>query len=264
MKKDPQQAQEETSQEGKAQEPAVDSPVPSKPRRASKAPAQRVKRALTGKSPSEEPRTRRRATKPVVDAEKTGPERAAPPRIPALLAQYRQEVRPTLMQEFGYPNPLAVPYLEKVVLNIGLGEALQNPRALETAANDLATITGQRPVITRAHKSVAEFKVRKGMAIGTTVTLRAHRMYDFLQRLVNTTLARIRDFRGVSRSSFDGTGNYSLGLREQLVFPEIDYNQVDRIRGLQITFVTSARTDQEALRLLEMLGMPFARDGETK
>ena len=154
----------------------------------------------------------------MVAAEKTGPEQAAPPRIPALLAQYRQEVRPTLMEEFGYPNPLAVPYLEKVVLNIGLGEALQKPRALESAANDLATITGQRPVITRAHKSVAEFKVRKGMAIGTSVTLRAHKMYDFLQRLVNTTLARIRDFRGVSRSSFDGTGNYSLGLREQLVF----------------------------------------------
>ncbi len=212
-----------------------------------------AKKASTGKSPSKE------ADAKVQPTEASAPKVAA--RIQQLQARYRQEFRPILMQEFGYRNPLQVPQIQKVVLNMGLGEALLNPRALESASRDLATITGQRPVITRARKSVAAFKVRQGQAIGATVTLRSHRMYDFFQRLVNAVLPRIRDFRGVSRASFDGQGNYTLGIREHVVFPEIDYNQVDRIRGLEVTIVTTAHSDGEALRLLELMGMPFARDG---
>ena len=181
--------------------------------------------------------------------------------LPRLLHRYREEVRPQLMREFGYRNVMEAPAVKKVVVNIGLAEALQNARALEAASGHLATITGQRPVTTRARKSIANFKLRKGMTIGAMVTLRSARMYDFLDRLVNMALPRIRDFRGTSRNSFDGQGNYSLGLREQAIFPEIDYNEIDRIRGLQVSIVTSAGTDGEALRLLELLGMPFVRDG---
>jgi large subunit ribosomal protein L5 len=173
---------------------------------------------------------------------------------------YRQEVVPALMKDFGYANVMQVPRLEKIVLNIGLGEALQNPRALDSASEDIAVITGQKPIVTRAKRSIANFKVRQGNPIGVTVTVRGERMYELLDRMVNTALPRIRDFHGVSSEAFDGRGNFSLGVREQLIFPEIDYDKVDRIRGLQVTIVTTARSDEEGKRLLQLLGMPFSRN----
>ena len=176
-----------------------------------------------------------------------------------LQKRYREEIAPALQQEFSYGNPWETPRLTKVVLNIGLGEALLNSHALEAATQQLSAISGQKPMTTKARKSIAGFKLREGNVIGAMVTLRSHRMYDFVDRLLNASLPRIRDFRGVSRTGFDGRGNYSLGLREQVIFPEIDYNQIDRLRGLQVTFVTSAKTDQESFRLLELMGMPFAR-----
>jgi large subunit ribosomal protein L5 len=178
---------------------------------------------------------------------------------PRIKERYREEVVPALMKEFGYKNVMQAPRLEKIVVNVGLGEALQNPKALDSAAEDVAAITGQRPVITRAKKSIAAFKVRKGMSIGLTVTVRGDRMYELFDRMVNAALPRIRDFQGVSLYSFDGRGNYSLGIKEQLIFPEVDYDKIDRIRGFQVTVVTTARSDEESKRLLELLGMPFAR-----
>jgi len=172
---------------------------------------------------------------------------------------YQSEVLPALKAEFGYKNVMQVPRLEKVVLNIGLGEAIQNPRALEAAQGDLSAIAGQRPVITRARRSVSQFKVREGMAIGVMVTLRGKRMYDFFDKLVNVTLPRIRDFQGVPRNSFDGRGNYTLGMKEQIVFPEIEYDKVDKSRGLEVSVITTAGTDEEGRRLLQLLGMPFQR-----
>lgn len=177
--------------------------------------------------------------------------------IPRLLTRYRTEVVPAMRKEFGYPNVMRVPRIEKVVLNIGLGEALQNAKALDAASNDLATIAGQKPVITKAKRSIAAFKLREGNAIGVTVTLRQERMWSFLDRLVSIALPRQRDFRGVSPDSFDGRGNYSLGLREQLVWPEINYDKVDKVRGMAITIITTARTDEEGHRLLQLMGMPF-------
>lgn len=174
-----------------------------------------------------------------------------------LQALYREQIRPTLMREFGYRNVMEVPRLQKIVINIGMGEALDNPKALDFAVQDLTTITGQRPVITKARKSVAGFKLRAGRAIGVKVTLRGERMWAFLDRLCNVALPRQRDFRGVSPSAFDGRGNYTLGLREQLLFPEINYDKIDKIRGMEVTIVTTAKTDEEARRLLELLGMPF-------
>jgi large subunit ribosomal protein L5 len=173
--------------------------------------------------------------------------------------RYKEEIVSSLTSEFGYKNPFQVPKLEKIVLNIGLGEAIANGRALDAAVNDLSRITGQKPVVTRAKKSIAAFKLRAGMPIGAMVTLRGDRMYEFLDRLVATALPRIRDFRGVSPNSFDGRGNYTMGLREQIMFPEIDYDQIDKVRGLEISIVTSARTDEEGRRLLALLGMPFAK-----
>lgn len=178
---------------------------------------------------------------------------------PSFKAQFRDKIIPEMMSEFGYSSPMQVPRVKKINLNIGLGEALTNGRAMESAVRDLTTISGQKPVITRARRSIAGFKVRQGNPIGTTVTLRGDRMYYFLERLVITALPRIRDFRGISRNGFDGRGNYSLGLREQIVFPEIDYNSIDRLRGLQVTISTSAPNDAEATRLLEHFGMPFIR-----
>ena len=178
---------------------------------------------------------------------------------PRLLNVYRDEVVPTMLREFNYSSNMEVPRLQKVLLNIGLGEALTNSRAMEFAVRDLTIISGQKPVVTRARRSIAGFKLREGNGIGTTVTLRRARMFHFVDRLFNAALPRTRDFRGTSRSAFDGRGNYSLGIREQIIFPEIDYGQIDRIRGFQVTFVTSARNDTEAARLLELLGMPFAR-----
>ncbi|MFC1919660.1 50S ribosomal protein L5 [Chloroflexota bacterium] len=176
-----------------------------------------------------------------------------------LKEKYRSEVVPKMMKEFGYANVMEVPRLERVTVNIGLGEAIQNPKAMESAEQDITAITGQHPVITRARKSIAAFKVRKGMAVGMMVTLRGRRMYDFLDKLFNAVLPRIRDFQGIAQTSFDGRGNYSLGLKEQIIFPEIDYDKVDRIRGMQITVVTTARNNEEGRKFLELMGMPFKR-----
>jgi len=176
----------------------------------------------------------------------------------ALRQRYLDEVAPALLKEFGYVNSMQVPRLQKIVINIGLGEALQNAKALDAAVGDLSLITGQKPIVTRAKRSIAQFRLRTGNAIGVKVTLRGERMWDFLERLIRLSLPRIRDFRGVPSRSFDGRGNYSLGLREQLAFPEIDYDKVDRLRGLEVSIVTSATTDEESKRLLALLGMPFA------
>lgn len=178
-----------------------------------------------------------------------------------LRQRYREEVVPRLMQEFGYRNVMQVPKLEKAVLNIGLGEAITNAKALDAAASDLQQITGQRPIVTRAKRSIAAFKLRAGMPIGVKVTLRGDRLYEFFDRLVNIALPRIRDFRGVSSNAFDGRGNYTLGLTEQITFPEIDYDKVDKVRGLEVSLVTTARTDEEGRRLLTLLGMPFRAPG---
>jgi large subunit ribosomal protein L5 len=174
-----------------------------------------------------------------------------------LKEMYQADIVPALMQEFNYGSVMQVPRLQKVVLNIGLGEALQNNKALDAAVGDLTSIVGQKPVVTKAKKSIAAFKLRQGMAIGAMVTLRGERMYEFLDRLVNLALPRLRDFRGVSRRSFDGRGNYSLGLREQIIFPEIDYDKVDKIRGLEVAIVTTASDDAQGYALLKRLGMPF-------
>ena len=171
---------------------------------------------------------------------------------------YQNTIRPALQKEFNYANPMEVPRLAKIVVNIGLGEALTNAKALDAAVGDLATITGQKPIVTRARRSIAQFRVRTGNPIGAKVTLRGQRMWDFLERLTRLALPRIRDFRGVPDKSFDGRGNYSLGLREQLAFPEIDYDKIDKLRGLEVSIVTTARTDEESKRLLQLLGMPFA------
>jgi len=174
-----------------------------------------------------------------------------------MLTRFSKEVAPALMKEFELKNPMAVPKLHKIVINMGVGEATQNAKVLDPAANELAQITGQKPVITRAKKSIAAFKVREGMPIGAMVTLRGHRMYEFFDRLVNVALPRVRDFRGVSTKSFDGRGNYTLGLHDQLIFPEIDYAKVDKTKGMNVTIVTTAKTDDEARALLRHMGMPF-------
>jgi large subunit ribosomal protein L5 len=173
-----------------------------------------------------------------------------------LLRRYREEVVPALQREFDYQNPMQIPHVEKVVVNIGLGEAIQNAKALDAAVGDLERITGQKPIVTRAKRSIAQFRLRTGMPIGAKVTLRGQRMYDFLERTFSLALPRIRDFRGIPTRSFDGRGNFSLGLREQLVYPEIDYDKIDRLRGLEISIVTTARTDEEGRKLLELMGMP--------
>ena len=177
-----------------------------------------------------------------------------------LKQKYREEVAPALKERYGYQSIMRAPHLEKVVLNIGVGEAIQNTRALESAERDLAAISGQHPVTTRAKKSIAAFRLRAGMPVGLKVTLRGERMYDFLDKLVNTILCRVREFQGVSRDSFDGGGNYTLAFKEQTVFPEIDYDKVDKARGLEISIITTAGTDEAARHLLELLGMPFASD----
>lgn len=179
--------------------------------------------------------------------------------VPRLKERYGKEVVPALMQEFGYGNIMEVPRPEKMTVNVGLGEAVADAKVLDSASNDVAIITGQRPVITRAKKSISNFKVRAGMPIGVMVTVRGSRMWEFLDRLVNAALPRIRDFQGVSPNSFDGRGNFSIGIREQLIFPEIEYDKIDRVRGLQVNIATTAKSDEEGKRLLELLGMPFAR-----
>ena len=172
---------------------------------------------------------------------------------------YRTECVPRMMQEFRYRSPMQVPKLEKIVVNVGLGEAIQNIKLLESAASELGAITGQKPVVTRARRSIAAFKLREGMPIGCMVTLRRGRMYDFFDKLVNVVLPRVRDFRGMSDKSFDGRGNYTLGIREQIIFPEIDYDKIDKVKGMNITIITTARTDEEGKYLLHLLGLPFRR-----
>ncbi|RTZ97642.1 MAG: 50S ribosomal protein L5 [Deltaproteobacteria bacterium] len=174
-----------------------------------------------------------------------------------LKAYYKSDVSPRLIEHFGYKNPMQTPKLDKVVLNMGLGEAIQNIKILDSAVEELTLIAGQKPMITRAKKSIAAFKLREGMPIGCTVTLRRSRMYDFFDKLVNVALPRVRDFRGISPKGFDGHGNYTLGIREQIIFPEIDYDKVDKIKGLNISCITTARTDEEGRALLKLLGMPF-------
>lgn len=178
---------------------------------------------------------------------------------PRLKTKYKEEVVPALMQKFGYKNVNQVPRLEKIIINMGVGEAKDNPKAMEGAVTDMTTISGQKPVIIKAKKSVANFKVREGMNIGVKVTLRATRMYCFADKLMNIALPRVRDFRGISAKSFDGRGNYALGIKEQLIFPEIEYDKIDKIRGMDVVFVTTANTDEEAKALLDMLGMPYER-----
>lgn len=177
-----------------------------------------------------------------------------------LKEKYKNEIAPALMAKFSYSSPMQIPKLDKIVINIGLGEAKENPKAIDSAIKDLEDITGQKPIVTKAKNSVANFKVREGMNIGVKVTLRADKMYEFLDRLFNVALPRVRDFRGINPNSFDGRGNYSMGLKEQLIFPEIEYDKIDKIRGMDIIMVTTANTDEEARELLTLLGAPFSRN----
>ena len=179
--------------------------------------------------------------------------------MPALKDKYTAEVAPALMSKFGYTSPMEIPKLVKVIVNCGVGEAKENAKVLDSVVNDIATITGQKPIVTKAKKSVANFKLREGMPIGVKVTLRQDKMWEFIDRLFNIALPRVRDFRGISADSFDGRGNYALGIKEQLIFPEIEYDKIDKIRGLDIVIVTTAKTDEEARELLSLMGAPFRR-----
>ncbi len=204
-----------------------------------------------------------KAEKATPKAEKAAPqaEKAMPAEkvTPRMLEYFRQECVPRMVQEFRYQSPMQAPRLEKVIINMGLGEAIQNIKLLESASQELGAITGQKAVVTRAKKSIAAFKLREGMPIGCMVTLRRDRMYEFLDKLVNVVLPRVRDFRGVSDKSFDGRGNYTMGIREQIIFPEIDYDKIDKVKGMNITIVTTARTDEEGRFLLKLLGVPFKK-----
>jgi large subunit ribosomal protein L5 len=211
-----------------------------------------VSAATTGKAKA----APRRAAGPKPKAKDNGGA-FTPPVYAGLRQRYHEEAVPAMQRDFSYANPMQVPRLEKVVVNIGLGEAIANAKALDAAVKDLAQITGQKPIVTRAKRSIAQFRLRTGMPIGAKVTLRGQRMYDFLERTMRLALPRIRDFRGIAIRSFDGRGNFSLGLREQLVYPEIDYDKIDRLRGMEISIVTTAKTDEEGRRLLQLLGMPF-------
>ncbi|NLM11594.1 MAG: 50S ribosomal protein L5 [Clostridiaceae bacterium] len=179
--------------------------------------------------------------------------------MPRLLDKYKEDVAPALKDKFNYRSPMQIPRLEKVVINMGVGDVKENPKALEAAVNELTLISGQKPVVTKAKKSVSNFKVRQGMSIGCKVTLRGDRMYEFVDKLFNIALPRVRDFRGINSNSFDGRGNFSMGVKEQLIFPEVDIDKVEKVRGMDITFVTTAKTDEEAKELLALLGMPFSR-----
>ncbi len=181
-----------------------------------------------------------------------------------LKTKYMDEIRPALIERFGYSTPMQAPKIEKITVNMGVGEAKQDSKVLEAATEQLATIAGQRPSVRRARKSIAQFKVREGMPVGVAVTLRGERAYEFLDRLMSVAIPRIRDFRGLNPRAFDGRGNYSMGVREQIIFPEIDYDEIDQVRGLDITITTNARSDEEAFALLEAIGMPFSREGRTQ
>ncbi len=265
---------EERVVEAKAEKPAAAKSTPKKPtarKTAAKKPAPR--KAASGKQAAAEKTT----AGPEAPKAETKPQRAGPAasdksasskkpafvvKVPRMKQVYRDDVVAVLIRDFGYSNPMQVPTIEKIVVNIGLGEALDSNSALGAATGDLQKITGQKPLENRARMSIANFKLREGSVIGTSVTLRAHRMWQFFDRFVNITLPRTRDFRGISRTAFDGRGNYSLGMRDQSTFPEIDYNEIDRMRGMQVTIVTTARTDEEGRRLLELLGMPFMHADE--
>jgi large subunit ribosomal protein L5 len=214
----------------------------------------KVEKGRVGKTPDRKTPEKKEAAPLVTPAGESESESKFEPRLREV---YRTQVVPALMKEFGYKNPMQVPRLERIVLNVGMGEAIQNVKLLESAVNELAVISGQKPVVTRAKKAIAGFKLRQGMPIGAKVTLRSRRMYEFFDRLVSLALPRIRDFRGVSPKSFDGRGNYTLGLKEQLIFPEIKYDDVMSIHGMDITIVTTARTNDEGKALLRHLGMPF-------
>ena len=224
----------------------------------------RSSRAASGEAKKAKPRARpsRKAAAAEVEAEAAVSANGHMRPLPRMLERYRSEILPALMKELEYSSPMQAPRLRKIILNIGLGEALDNQRAMEAATRDLSLISGQRPYVRRARKSIAGFKLREGQAIGLAVTLRGRRMYEFYDRLVSSALPRIRDFHGVRRRSFDGRGNFSLGIREQVIFPEIEYDSIDKMRGLQVVVVTSAGSDREGMRLLELMGMPFERVGE--
>ena len=204
---------------------------------------------------------RRQKAEAAAEAPQAGRPKASNRGSARLRGKFVKEVMPALMKEFGIENPMACPKIEKVVVNMGVGEATQNAKVLDPAVNDLQAITGQKPVVTKARKSIAQFKVREGQSIGAMVTLRGDRMYEFLDRLLNVALPRVRDFRGVNTKSFDGRGNYTLGLHDQLIFPEIDYSKVDKLKGMNVTIVTSAKNDDQARSLLKALGMPFRQAG---
>jgi large subunit ribosomal protein L5 len=247
---------------------AVDAPVEDEPQAApADAPESEPATPAAAEAPAEDAPIAAAAAEPEAEAAPKRGERKAPPPVDAserpagprgLQLKYRSDVVPALVKQFEYKNPNQVPRLEKIVVNVGLGEALTNAKAVDAASGDLTTITGQKPIVMKARRSIAQFKIRTGNPIGLKVTLRGERMWDFLERLTILTLPRIRDFRGIPSKSFDGRGNYTLGLREQIAFPEIDYDKVDRLRGLEVSIVTTAKTDEESKRLLELLGMPFA------
>jgi large subunit ribosomal protein L5 len=219
----------------------------------------KAKTAAKGAAKGVDKKAAKAAAQPVAKAAEKAAAPAGPKGTPRLMEYYRTECVPRMMQEFRYKSPMQVPRLKKVVVNIGLGEAIQNIKLLESASTELTAVTGQKPVVTRAKKSIAAFKLREGMPIGCMVTLRRDRMYYFLDKLMNVVLPRVRDFRGVSEKAFDGRGNYTLGIKEQIIFPEIDYDQIDKVRGMNITIVTSAPTDEEGKFLLKILGLPFRR-----
>ncbi len=254
---------EEPENSGESEETVVDATATVEPSDDSSEDAEENgEESAEGEEQQDAPRRQRRQRGPARGERGEAPLEppTEPPPPPRLYDQFKNDIIPAMMREFNYENTMEVPRLQKIVLNIGLGEALTNGRAMDAATQDLTIISGQKPIITRARKSIANFKVREGNAIGTAVTLRGARMYHFLDRLVNTALPRIRDFRGLARRGLDGRGNYTIGIREQIIFPEIDYNQIDKIRGLQVTIATTAKNDTEAIRLLELYGMPFIKD----
>ncbi|MBI2866784.1 MAG: 50S ribosomal protein L5 [Chloroflexi bacterium] len=237
-------SKKDAAEQAKAKQPKGKKPAEARPEKAA---------AKKEAAPSTE------AKKPQAKKEEAAPARIPPP-PPRLKERFFKSVVPTMMTEFSYKNPMQVPRLQKIVLNVGLGEAKENAKAIENMQRDLSTIAGQRPVVTKAKMAISAFKIRKGMPIGLMVTLRGNRMYEFLDRLVNASLPRIRDFSGVKTTSFDGRGNYSMGIKEHVIFPEIDYTSVDKIRSLQVTMTISGANDHASRRLLELLGMPFARE----
>ncbi len=252
-------AEEETPVDEQAAAPEQEEPA-AEPAAEPEADAEPAAETAARREPAKTTRRERPGSQKQADRRQTaepGPA-SAPTRDDGLRGRYHGEVVAALQKEFGYVNPMQVPRLSKIVVNIGMGEALTNAKSLDAAVGDLAAITGQKPIITKARRSIAQFRLRTGNPIGVKVTLRGQRMWDFLERLTRLALPRIRDFRGVPSKSFDGRGNYSLGLREQLAFPEIDYDKIDRLRGLEVSIVTTAKTDEESKRLLQLLGMPFA------